>query len=165
MTSGASKKAMADLSAQSAQGGARVRLPPPVVFGAAILIGALIPGLRTSVWTSAPAGAVLIVLGVALAGWAVGWFRRTGQDPAPWKPSPELISRGPYRFSRNPMYVGMTVITIGLGGLLARGWIALLAPVALWLVHRTAVLREEAYLAEKFGEPYLAYKARVRRYL
>jgi protein-S-isoprenylcysteine O-methyltransferase Ste14 len=140
-------------------------VPPPAVFAAAILIGAFLPGLRPSVWSSAPAGAVLLMLGVALVGWSVGWFRRSGQDPRPWMPSPELILRGPYRFSRNPMYVGMTLITIAIGGLLARGWIALLAPVALLVVHRWAVLPEEAYLTAKFGEPYLAYKAKVRRYL
>lgn len=156
---------MSEPSVQSPQGGARVRFPPPLVFALAILIGAFLPGLRPSVWSSAPAGMVLVILGVAFGAWAVGWFRRTGQDPKPWTPSPELISRGPYRFSRNPMYVGMTLVTLGIGGLLARGWIALLAPVALLLVHRLAVVREEAYLSAKFGEPYLAYKAKVRRYL
>jgi len=147
------------------QGGARVQVPPPVWFAAAILIGAFLPGLRPGFLASAPPGAVLVILGVALLGSAFGWFRRTGQDPKPWTPSPELIVRGPYRFSRNPMYVGLTLFTIGLSGLLARGWIALLAPLALFAVHRTAVLREEAYLSEQFGEPYREYMKRVRRYL
>jgi protein-S-isoprenylcysteine O-methyltransferase Ste14 len=154
-----------ETGARSAQGGARVRVPPPLVFLAAIVLGAFLPGLRPSFARSAPAGAVVLLLGLGLGFWAVGWFRRTGQDPKPWMPSPELILRGPYRFSRNPMYVGMTLFTMGLGGLLARGFIVLLAPVALWLVHRLAVLPEEAYLTEKFGDAYLAYKARVRRYL
>ncbi|HEY6909815.1 MAG TPA: isoprenylcysteine carboxylmethyltransferase family protein [Myxococcales bacterium] len=147
------------------QGGARVRVPPPLWFLAAVMVGAFLPGLRLGIVGSGPPGAVLAVLGVALLLWSARWFRRTGQDLKPWTPSPELIRRGPYRFSRNPMYVGMTVLTIGIGGLLARGWIALLAPLALWAVHRTAVLREEAYLAEQFGEPYLEYTKRVRRYL
>jgi len=150
---------------QSKQGGARVRVPPPLFFGAAILIGAFLPGLRPRVLLSAPPGAVLVVLGAALFGWSVSWFRRTGQDPKPWTPTPELIVRGPYRWSRNPIYVAMTLLTIGIGGLLARGWIAILAPLALWAVHRLAVLPEEAYLSEKFGEPYRDYSARVRRYL
>ena len=150
---------------QTQERGAEVRLPPPLVFALAILLGAFLPGPRPSVWVSAPPGAVLTVLGAALMGWAVGWFRRAGQDPRPWKPSTELIASGPYRFSRNPMYVGMTLMTIGIGGLLARGWIALLAPLALWVVHRAAVLREEEYLQARFGEAYLQYKSRVRRYL
>lgn len=156
---------MSDLPVQSAQGGARVRIRPPLPFAAAILVGAFLPGLRPSVWSSAPPGGVLIVIGAALVVWALGWFRRTAQDPAPWLPSPELIVRGPYRLSRNPMYVGLTLITLGFGGLLARGWISLLAPVALLVVHRCAVLPEEAYLEAKFGASYLAYKAKVRRYL
>ena len=150
---------------RSGQGGARVRLPPPLWFLAAIALGAFLPGLRLSFLTSAPAGAVLAVLGVALGASALGWFRRTGQDPKPWTPSPALIERGPYRFSRNPMYVGMTIFTIGIGGLLARGWIALLAPFALLAVHYTAVLREEAYLTSQFGDAYREYTRRVRRYL
>jgi protein-S-isoprenylcysteine O-methyltransferase Ste14 len=153
-----------DTGARSRQGGARVRLPPPLCFLAAAVIGAFLPGLRLRAVGSVVGGAVLIVLGLALGAWAIGWFRRTGQDPKPWMPSPELIERGPYRFSRNPMYVGMTLITIGIGGVLARGWIAVLAPLALLAVHRTAVLPEEAYLSEQFGEPYRAYLRRVRRY-
>lgn len=150
---------------RSRQGGARVRVPPPLWFLAAIVAGAFLPGLRLGIVASGPPGGVLAALGVALLLWSVRWFRRTGQDTRPWTPSRELIRRGPYRFSRNPMYVGMTVLTIGIGGLLARGWIALLAPLALLAVHRTAVLREEAYLAEQFGEPYREYMKRVRRYL
>jgi protein-S-isoprenylcysteine O-methyltransferase Ste14 len=149
----------------SKQGGARVRVPPPVWFVLAIVVGALLPGLRLGIVSSGPPGALLAAAAVALLLWSVRWFRRTGQDPRPWKPSPELIHRGPYRFSRNPMYVGMTVFTIGIAGLLARGWIALLAPLALLAVHKTAVLREEAYLSETFGEPYREYLKRVRRYL
>jgi protein-S-isoprenylcysteine O-methyltransferase Ste14 len=151
-------------NAQSKQGGARVRVPPPLVFAGAIVAGMFLPDLRPSLLASAAAGAVLIVLGVALGGWAVGWFRRTGQDLKPWTPSPELIFRGPYRFSRNPIYVAMTLLTLGIGGLLARGWIVVLAPLALLIVHFSAVLPEERYLEEKFGEPYRRYKASVRRY-
>jgi protein-S-isoprenylcysteine O-methyltransferase Ste14 len=63
------------------------------------------------------------------------------------------------------MYLGMTLLTLGVSALSGHVFIALLAPVALAVVHFTAVLPEEKYLAEKFGEPYVAYKARVRRYL
>ncbi len=150
---------------RSKHGGARVRFPPPAAFLAAVVIGAFLPGLRLSIVTSAPAGVVLVTAGLAFGLWALGWFRRTGQDPTPWKPSPELVVRGPYRFSRNPMYVGLVVGTIGIGGVLARGWIVLLTPLALLVVHYTAVLPEEAYLLDRFGEPYRDYMRRVRRYL
>ena len=155
---------------ESKQGGARVRVPPPVIFVAAILAGA---GLRYvfALRISAPLEWRLVLGGLLIAGAlllgfsAIGWFRKTGQDPKPWMPSPELILRGPYKYSRNPMYLSMMVVTAGIGLAIGNGWVMLLAIVALLLVHTLAVLPEEAYLAAKFGAPYLAYKEKVRRYL
>jgi protein-S-isoprenylcysteine O-methyltransferase Ste14 len=157
---------MAD-NVQSKEGGARVRVPPPLVFLAAIVIGALLPGLRLSWGLGArvAVGALLIANGLALGFGAIKLFRKTGQDPKPWQPTPEMIFDGPYKYTRNPMYVSMVLITLAMAAFSLRGWIAVLAPVALLIVHHTAVVREEAYLADKFGEPYLAYKAKVRRYL
>ncbi len=93
------------------------------------------------------------------------WFTRTGQSPTPWKPTPSLIPQGPYRFTRNPMYLGATTILLGLGVASDNLWICVLALVALGIVHVIAVLPEERYLSEKFGESYTQYRARVRRYL
>jgi protein-S-isoprenylcysteine O-methyltransferase Ste14 len=92
-------------------------------------------------------------------------FRRTGQDPAPWKPSPELVFSGSYRYTRNPMYLGLTSIQVGVGMVLNNLWVSLLAGLALLTVHFIAVLPEESYLSEKFGESYRAYMIKVRRYL
>ena len=151
--------------------GARVRFPPPFVFMLSLLAGVAmhyvvrathIPIARTA---SLVAGLVIIALGVGLIAAARGWFVRTGQHPAPWKPSPSLIAEGPYRFTRNPMYVSMTTIQIGLGLALDIAWIALFAPLSLLAVHWIAVVREEEYLAAKFGAAYDEYRARVRRYL
>jgi len=154
-----------DNAVESKQGGARVRVPPPLVFLAAIVIGAFLPGLRVrGPWWLA-AGAALVVAGFLLGLSAMGWFRKTGQDPKPWLPSPELIVQGAYKYTRNPMYVGMTLLTLGIAALSGRLWIAALAPLALAAVHLLAVLPEERYLASKFGAPYLEYKTRVRRYL
>ena len=152
---------------KSTETGARVRFPPPLVFVAAIVAGWLLPGLRLHQHHAAriAAGALLLAAGLGLGLAAVGLFRKTGQDPKPWKPTPELIFAGPYRHTRNPMYLGMTLLTLSVSAFAGHGWIALLAPVALAAVHFIAVLREEEYLAGKFGEPYLAYKAKVRRYL
>lgn len=156
---------------QSKQGGARVRLPPPVVFLAALLAGVLLD--RLVVRWPVPGGTVARVAlaalgigaGIALGLGAIGLFRRTGQDPVPWKPTPELVFAGPYRFTRNPMYVGMTLLTFAFGVVAGTFWTLPLALVALAVVHVTAVRPEERYLEAKFGEPYLRYKARVRRYL
>jgi protein-S-isoprenylcysteine O-methyltransferase Ste14 len=158
-------------SAQSKAGGARVRFPPPLVFVVWIGVGVLLQRfvLRGSL-PIAPTVRVVLGVVVALAGLAFGapairQLRRTGQDPAPWLPSPELVVAGIYRHSRNPIYVGMTILQLGIGVALGNPWIAGLAAAGLLTVHFVAVRPEEAYLAEKFGEPYLRYKAAVRRYV
>src|SRR5262245_52606428 len=139
----------------AAERGANVRFPPPLVFLGLTLIGV---ALRYAAGPFPPSGSWAMWLGLAvvLAGLVTGvsarnWFVRTGQSPIPWKPTPELILRGPYRFTRNPMYLGLTLIQTGLGLALGNLWISVLAPVALLLVHFIAVVPEEAYLSRKFG--------------
>src|SRR5438105_682977 len=154
----------------SKHGGADVHVPPPLVFLIAILAGAALQyfvpvalGLATGARVAA--GTAIAVVGLACGGWAFGSMKKTGQDPAPWKPSPSLVGRGPYRFSRNPMYVGMTSLAVGLGLALGNLWMIGLGAVALAVVHYTAVLPEERYLAEKFGDDYARLRSLVRRYL
>lgn len=84
---------------------------------------------------------MVVLAGLWLGADAWKLFKRTGQDPAPWKPSPELVLRGIYRFTRNPMYVVMTCIQVDLGLVLNNLWIALLAALSLATVHFIAVLR------------------------
>ena len=158
-------------TAESKQGGARVRIPPPLVFVASIGLGVALHYGVTRL--HAPFGrlaqlvlsAILALGAVGLVASAFGLFKRSGQDPAPWKPSPSLVLHGPYRFTRNPMYVGMSMLQASVGLALDDLWIVLLVALSLVVVHFTAVLPEEAYLDEKFGEPYRRYKATVRRYL
>jgi protein-S-isoprenylcysteine O-methyltransferase Ste14 len=157
--------------AGSGERGARVRFPPPLVYLLAVLAG-----LAAGKWVAAApvpidrtlritVGVLIAVAGVALAAWARIGFVRTGQSVIPWTPTPELIFQGPYRFTRNPMYVGMTLLTIGLGVALNNLWVSLFALPALLVVHTIAVLPEEKYLSEKFGDGYRTYLTRVRRYL
>jgi protein-S-isoprenylcysteine O-methyltransferase Ste14 len=156
---------------QNKEGGARVRFPPPLVFLIFILVGVVLQrAVRPLTITvgrelRVTVGAVIIAVGVCLFVLALVLFRRTGQSPRPWKPSPELIAHGPYRFTRNPMYLAMTLFVLGLGIALNDLWVSLFAPVSLLAVHFIAVLPEERYLAEKFGDSYRGYVARVRRYL
>jgi len=154
----------------SAERGASVRFPPPLVFVGFIVFGVIlryVVGALTppaAGWTRL-LGAGLLVAGVAVIMSARTLFVRTGQSPAPWKPSPELILRGPYRLTRNPMYLGLTCIQAGLGLVTGNAWISLLAPIALLIVHFIAVRPEEKYLTEKFGRSYREYCGRVRRYI
>ena len=156
--------------AHSSERGANVRLPPPSVYVAFLLLGwglvyvaaFPVPGPR---YVSLAAGVAIVVAGFWLIADAIKLFRHTGQEPAPWKPTPELVLSGAYRFTRNPMYLGMTCIQAGLGLAVNNLWITLLAPFSLLAVHFLAVVPEEKYLTQKFGESYRSYLAKVRRYL
>ena len=151
--------------------GAAVRIAPPLVYLGAVILGivvhafvvplpvALSTGLRIAL------GMVAAVLGLALMGGAIGLFRRTGQSPEPWKSTPEIISTGVYRITRNPMYVGMALLQIAIGVGLGNWWIVILVPAVLAIVHATAVRHEELYLEAKFADEYRQYKTTVRRWL
>ena len=167
-------------NAHSKHGGANVGFPPPFVFLGLILAGVALQyglgplplpvvyplvGLDAEGGVRLALGAAIALSGLALVLSARLWFLRTGQHPAPWRPSPELLVNGIYRRTRNPMYLGITTFQLGLGTASANLWIALLAPLALLVVHFLAVLPEEAYLREKFGAAYQRYTSSVRRYL
>lgn len=107
----------------------------------------------------------LIVGGLVLDGMAAGLFRRRATAVEPWKPSTALVIEGPYRFSRNPIYVGFAITYVGLA-IAMDSWVALLMLLpCLVVVDRFVIQREERYLAGKFGAAYDAYRARVRRWL
>ncbi len=108
---------------------------------------------------------VLIVGGLLLDGMAAGLFRRRGTAVEPWKPSTVLINEGPYRFSRNPIYLGFAVTYIGLAVAMDSSVALMLLFPCLVVVDRLVIQREERYLAAKFGADYQAYRARVRRWL
>ena len=158
----------------SADRGANVRYPPPTVYVAFILLGwglsyaaALrVPGPQpVTRYASLATGLSVLLVGLWLIADAIKLFRRTGQEAAPWKPSPELVLHGSYRFTRNPMYLGLTCIQAGLGLAVNNLWITVLAPFSLLAVHFLAVVPEEKYLTEKFGDSYRNYLIKVRRYL
>ena len=152
---------------------AAVRIFPPAIPLGAILLGV---GLNW-LWPISLRFAVprperywlggLIVVGamIVLGLWSVVLFRRGGQSENPWKPTRHIEERGPFRITRNPMYLQMVLVCIGFFILLMNWWILALAPVAAWLLQRFVILPEEAYLEGKFGEAYLSYKRRVRRWL
>jgi protein-S-isoprenylcysteine O-methyltransferase Ste14 len=110
-------------------------------------------------------GAIFLVAGLALN---IGGFvtqKRAGTDPIPFNPSTRIVSNGPYRFSRNPMYIGFAMVTLGIAVLVDCVWMLLAVPIGLVLIDHLVITREERYLERKFGEEYLSYKHRVRRWL
>ena len=148
-----------------------MKIPPPVIYLVAVIAGGLIDRYLVSVPLGLPRGvrfgaaALATAIGIGVMAAAIGLFRRTEQDPKLWESTPEIISTGVYRFTRNPMYVGMALLQAGIGLALASGWTIALVPVVLAVVYATAVRHEEAYLEEKFGAAYLSYKNSVRRWI
>ena len=134
--------------AEAGESGAKVRFPPPLVYLVSILLGVAIRYAAAPLavvayrYLSLTAGVAVLMAGLGLITSAWTLFRRTGQDPKPWKPTPEIVLSGPYRFTRNPMCLGLTCIQIGLGLALNNLWISLLAAFSLLAVHFIAVLPE-----------------------
>jgi protein-S-isoprenylcysteine O-methyltransferase Ste14 len=91
-------------------------------------------------------------------------LRAVGTNPEPWKPTLALVTTGVFRYLRNPMYVGMTFMVIGLAIALASDWMLVALIPAAMIVHYGVILREERYLERKFGEPYRLFQASVPRY-
>lgn len=149
--------------------------PPPLLYLGAFLLGLALdwalalPGplaaLEPGSWLRFAVAIGLGLAGAALALPALRGFRRAGTSPEPWLPSTALVVQGPYRYSRNPMYLGMTVLYLGLA-VAVDSLGALLLLVPLLLVVRYGVIgREERYLEARFGEAYRTYRGRVRRWL
>lgn len=161
------------MAEQEQSGGAAVRIVPPLVPVAVIAAGLGLDYLWPIGTGVAPAaalrhglgGGIVVVAILALGLWPLRMFHRTGQRPEPWKPTPEIIVRGPYRLTRNPMYLMMVLICAGIAVMLWNVWMLLLTPVCAWVLQRFAILPEEAYLEARFGDGYRAYKARVRRWI
>ena len=152
---------------------AAVKVIPPLVPLGAILIGVLLNslwridlGLEVSsaarYWVG---GLITFVSFFGLGLWAVVLFRRTDQSVKPWESTPKIVDSGPFRLTRNPMYLQMILICIGFAVIFMNVWILLLTPLCAWILQRFVIVPEEEYLEGKFGEVYVAYKSRVRRWL
>jgi protein-S-isoprenylcysteine O-methyltransferase Ste14 len=151
---------------------ADVAVKPPLLFGGALALGYVLslyfplgPGLAQANALALTVGITLIALGFALTIRSVQMFRRAGTNVVPGKPATALVTAGPYRFTRNPIYIGFVLVYFGLSIVLTSMWVLLLLFPTLVILHRGVVKREEAYLERKFGDAYRAYKARVPRWL
>jgi protein-S-isoprenylcysteine O-methyltransferase Ste14 len=152
---------------------ANVLIRPPIALAIAAAGGiaatwlyplSFLPALIPAGWPAGGIGAVVLALGVALAAWAVVSMRRAGTRFETHQPTARIVTTGPYRFTRNPIYVGMFLALIGVAIGFDSLWL-LVALAIFYLVMRYGVVaREEAYLERKFGGAYLDYKVRVRRW-
>ena len=143
-------------------------VPPPLVFGG--ILGAILLhrafGLPSPLpKTARLLGFPLVLAGMLLGGTAFASQRRAGTTPDPYQPTTVLVETGPYRVTRNPMYIGMALIAAGLAFLMNAFWALFLIPGMLFAVDRGTVRKEEDYLERRFGEDYREYKSRVPRWM
>ena len=148
-----------------------VRFPPPLLYVAGLVIGWILDrrvrelplvGDRGIV---SDVGLLLVALGLALTAWGMLTFRAARTAIIPMRGASRLVDHGPYRFTRNPMYTGFTLIYLGAAAIMYSVWPLLALPVVVALLVRLVIEREERYLQEAFGRDYSEYRARVRRWL
>ena len=146
-----------------------VRFPPPLIYVLGLLAGWLLE--RKHPLAPLPrnfaiaAGIVLLIAGLALARLGARAIWKANSSIIPMRPTTAIVSDGVYRFTRNPMYVSMVVIYVGIALLIRAPWALVLLPVVVIAVDRLVIAKEESYLRGKFGDIYVNYCSRVRRWI
>lgn len=152
--------------------GPGIRVPPPFFFVVGWVtawllerrIGFAIDGAGASV-AQELFGAILILAGLVGVGAGVGMFHRARTSVLPMRPAHALVTSGPYRWTRNPMYLSMTSLYVGLAAVVNLAWPVVLLPAVLAALSVFVIEREERYLVGRFGAEYESYRARVRRWV
>ncbi len=148
-----------------------LHVPVPWVFVLTYLLGAALE----RAWPTRPevdlaprlilvGGALVFAAGAGLAAWGWGTFRRAATTTVPGRSSSRLVTWGPYRFSRNPMYVGLAIAYLGEAGILRQVWPVVLLPLVVGYLNWVVIPLEERKLGETFGVAYDEYRVRVHRW-
>ena len=148
---------------------AGVLAPPPLIYLGVLAVGLLLNG-RFPIGSlprgiARGAGWPLLGGGVLLLGWFERAMRQADTPTNPYKPVSHIATEGPFRYTRNPGYLSMAMIYAGIAARANALWAVLVLPVALLVIRRGVIEREERYLERKFGEEYLRYKTTVRRWI
>lgn len=158
--------------ADPSHSGPAVRYPPPLLFLLGIVAGWLLDRAHPLPLVGAaarPAGTLagwlLLALGCGLAVWAVATFRGAGTTIIPHRRASALVTHGPYRLSRNPMYLALSLVYLGAVLLMNSVWMLLILPLLIAVLYLTVIRREERYLGATFGSAYGEYLSQVRRWL
>jgi len=146
-----------------------VVVPPPLIYVAFFLVGMglqrYVPVHRLPTAPGRVLGGVLVLLSLLLTTWSFRRFWASGTSVVPVRPTTALVIEGPYRFTRNPMYLGLLLLYAGVACWFWLMWPLLLVPLLIWVIGVSVIGREERYLTRKFGDEYRRYQARVRRWL
>ena len=148
----------------------KIIAPPPRLYICTFLIGVALhiiypDTITDEKITTAIIGTALALISVGLVTWSFATMRSAKTSPNPYQPSAALVTQGPFKFSRNPIYVVMTGFYVGIAIIVNSAWILLLVMPLLALMQWGVIKREEIYLAKLFGETYTTYKTCVRPWL
>lgn len=148
---------------------AGVVAPPPLIYLAGLIAGLLLHAVRPlpflpQRWAKL-IGSAIIALSFVPGGTAFAAMRRANTPPEPWEPTTAIVTGGPFRYTRNPIYLSFTLLFAGIATLINSLTVLVSLPVVLFIMQRGVIEREEAYLERKFGAEYTQYKARVRRWI
>ena len=148
---------------------AQVIVLPPLVYGAACIMGLLLhlafPLHILPTTLARGIGVVCVLVSFSLALTTLRVLSRAHTPVDPMKPTTALVTEGPFRYSRNPIYLALTLLYLGVGFPVKALWILLLVVPVLLVIRYGVIAREEAYLTRKFGDVYHQYTAQVRRWL
>ena len=143
----------------------RVFVPPPLIFAGLLVAGLLIQRVTGAIGGIQLAAIVMGLAGLTVIALALGLFRKSKTRPEPWQPASTLVSSGIYRFTRNPMYLGMAILSLAVAMFFASLSAALFTVIAVVIIDRGVIRREEEYLVRRFGDDFAAYREGVRRWL
>jgi protein-S-isoprenylcysteine O-methyltransferase Ste14 len=142
---------------------------PPLLYmgamGPGLLLDWLVPLQRFSSASCPVAGWILAFAGFVIGFWGVRTFIRAGTNVRPDLPVTALVTDGPFRYSRNPLYMACTIIYLGITLSVGSLWLLVMLIPTLAVMHYKIVRREEEYLEGRFGDSYRAYKAQVHRWI
>jgi len=151
---------------------AGVVVPPPLIYAVGLAVGFLLHRLlplkafsRTPRALTLTLGSTCISLGLTIITLGFRQMQNANTNINPTQPATTIVTEGPFRFTRNPLYLGLTFFYTGMSLLVNSLWMLLLLPFVLLVMTVGVIEREERYLERKFGEQYLTYKRRVRRWL
>lgn len=143
--------------------------PPPLIFLSGLLIGGFFawnyPAPILPNVLARTLGIVLIIAGLTIILTAIAQMRKAKTNVEPWKPTTAILDSGLYGISRNPIYLAMIFVYLGIAFAFNSFWFLPFLAAAIVIIHYGVILREERYLEAKFGADYLNYKSRVRRWI
>ena len=146
-----------------------INVPPPLIYVVPLIVGLVLDNWRHLSFLprgdARGLGVSLLGTGAVLNAWFLLTIRKTDVPIRTDKPVPKLTTEGPFRYSRNPSYLALAMIYAGIASLRNSLWAVLLLAPTLRVMQRAVIWREERYLERAFGEEYLAYKGRVRRWI